>query len=327
MLLAGTRSGTRAPDQPRVVQLQISRPRVALPRRSEPLEFVVALHVEGTPVTWQRNAALARDDEQRMLETVDGLRRWSGGVGLTRRQATAAVTDLGRTLRDVFLGTKGRRLLADLDRTALLLMVDETVLHLPWEMMFDTDNTPLVLAPFGRVVTTRVAPPTGRDLSTEDPTVRILAVENPTDDLAASERVMEVIHGLRPGNPDLDIPELDIKVTTLARGEATRRRFAETLLADDFDIVHFAGHGRFDSDHPSDSAVVLADGLLTDEHVMKLRWKQPPFVVWNSSCESARVGPGTRLVSNARRSNGLASAFLSRGVEAYLGHYFFVEDT
>jgi len=322
MLLDGTRSGTRAPDQPRVVQLQISRPRAVLPRRSEPLEFLVALHVEGTPITWQRNAALAREDEQRMLEMVDGLRRWSDGVGLTRRQATAAVTDLGRTLRDVFLGTKGRRLLAGLDRTALLLMVDETVLHLPWEMMFDTDHAPLVMRPFGRVVTTRVAPPTGRDLAMEDPTVRILAVENPTDDLAASERVMEVIQGLSPSNPDLVI-----EVTTLARGDATRRRFAETLRAGDFDIVHFAGHGRFDGDHPSDSAVILADGPLTDEHVLKLRWKQPPFVVWNSSCESARVGPDTRIVSNARRSNGLASAFLSRGVEAYLGHYFFVEDT
>ena len=322
MLLAGGRGGTRAPDQPRVVQLQISRPRVALPRRQEPLEFVVAMHVEGTPVTWQRQATLGRDDEQRMLEAVAGLRRWSGGVGLTRRQAGAAVMDLGRTLRDAFLGTKGRRLLTDIDRTALLLLVDETVLHLPWEMMFDTDNAPLVLAPFGRVVTTRVAPPSGRDLSTEDPTVRILAVENPTDDLAASERVMEIIHGLRPANPDLDI-----EVTTLARRHATRRRFAQTVRAQDFDIVHFAGHGRFDADRPSDSAVLLADGPLSDEQVLKLRWKQPPFVVWNSSCESARVAPGTRIVSNARRSNGLASAFLSRGVEAYLGHYFFVEDT
>jgi hypothetical protein len=33
------------------------------------------------------------------------------------------------------------------------------------------------------------------------------------------------------------------------------------------------------------------------------------------------------MVSNDRRSNGLAAAFLSRGVEAYLGHYFFVEDS
>ena len=139
-----------------MVQLQISRPRVVLPRRSEPLEFVVALHVEGTPVTWQRNATLARDDEQRMLEVVDGLRRWSGGVGLTRRQAARRWWISAARCVTCSSAPKGRRLLADLDRTALLLMVDETVLHLPWEMMFDTDNAPMVLAPFGRVVTTRV---------------------------------------------------------------------------------------------------------------------------------------------------------------------------
>ena len=99
MLLAGGRGGTRAPDQPRVVQLQISRPRVALPRRSEPLEFVVALHVEGTPVTWQRNALLARDDEQLMLVAVDGLRRWSDGVGLSRRQARVQLRQWQRANR------------------------------------------------------------------------------------------------------------------------------------------------------------------------------------------------------------------------------------
>src|ERR671910_3577950 len=98
MLLAGGRGGTRAPDQPRVVQLQISRPRVALPRRQEPLEFVVAMHVEGTPITWQRQATLGRDDEQMMLEAVAGVRRWGGGGGAERRQARGAVQELGRIL-------------------------------------------------------------------------------------------------------------------------------------------------------------------------------------------------------------------------------------
>jgi hypothetical protein len=203
----------------------------------------------------------------------------------------------------------------------LLLMVDETVLHLPWEMMSDADGKPLVLEPFGRVVTTRVAPPVGRDPSIEDPKVRILAVENPTEDLAATESVMEVIEGLRGGNADLDI-----EVTTLERAHATRQRFVEAVRGQEFDIVHFAGHGSFDSARPTDSAVVLADGPLTAQDVLRLPWKAPPFVVLNSSCESARVGPAARIVSNNRRSNGLAAAFLGRGVEAYLGHYFFVED-
>jgi CHAT domain len=322
MMLTGRRGRTGSIVEPRVVQLQISRYTRTLPRRNEPLEFLVAMHMEGSATTWQRNVSLPRDKEQQILEDIEGLRRWSAGVGLTRRSAQAAAHGVGRMLRDVFLGRQGCNVLAATRATALLLMVDETVIHLPWEMMLDAEQKPLVLTPFGRVLTTRVMSPSGRDLATEDATVRILAVENPTNDLAAAEQVMEVIESLRDVSADLTV-----EVTTLARDNATRRAFVDAVTGHDFDIIHFAGHGRFDEARQDDGAVVLADGLLTDEHVMKLKWERPPFVVLNGSCESGRAAPGQRMVSIDRRSNGLAAAFLSRGVEAYLGHYFFVDDS
>lgn len=319
MMLRGRSSGSDAAHEPRVVQIQISRYSRALPRKGEPLEFLVAIHMEGTASTWQRNAVLAGDDEQAILQHIDGLRLWSAGLGLTKRTAQSAAKGIGRTLRDVFLGKQGREVLATLRPTALLLMVDETVIHLPWEMMLDGDDRPLVLTPFGRVVTTRAMSPLGRDQATENPTIRVLVVENPTEDLVATERVIEVIEGLAAS-------DVDFEATVLSLGQATRRRFIETVTTQDFDIIHFTGHGRFDAIRPDDNAVVLADGLLTDEQVLRLQWARPPFVVVNSSCESARAAPGRRVVSNDRRSNGLASAFLSRGVEAYLGHYFLVDD-
>ncbi len=321
MMLNDSRHGPRAADQPRVVQLQVSRYTRALPRGRDPLQFLVGLHVEGTPVAWQRNATLTRDDEHRLLEGIEGLRRWSGGVGLTQRTARAAVDDIGSTLRDVFLGAEGRELLRDLDRTALLLVVDETILHLPWEMMLDDADRPLVSEPFGRIITTRLLTPSGRDLADEDPAVRILAVENPTEDLASSENVLEMIHRLREF-----VPDIDLEVTTLARRDATRAGLAAAVDGRDFDIIHFAGHGSFDTSRPADSALILSDGPFPDEQVADLRWSRPPFVVFNGSCESARAAGGMRIVSNRRRSNGLAAAFLSRGVEAYLGNYFLVDD-
>jgi CHAT domain len=321
MMLTGARSSRHAPDQPRVVQLQISRYTRSLPRAGEPLEFLVAMHVEGTPVTWQRNARLSRSDEKRLLTAIDGLRLWSAGVGLTLDTARDAVADIGRTMRNVFLGEQGTRLLDALDRTALLMVVDETIIHLPWEMMVDADDRPVVLEPFGRVVTTRVMSESGRDPSTEDATIRILAIENPTDDLAGSERVIDTIKALGETHSDLDI-----RVTTLERGKATREGVIAAIDGHDFDVVHFAGHGVFDSARPNDGALMLADGSFTDDEVMKLTWSRPPFLVINSSCESARMASGKRIVSNTKRSNGLASAFMARGVEAYLGHYFFVDD-
>ena len=325
MMLTSSRSrgsrGGHGVDQPRVVQLQVSRYTRTLPTAKEPLEFLVGVHVEGTPIAWQRNVTMKRAVERELLDAIDGLRRWSAGLGLTTSSARAAGADVGRILRDVFLGSNGAELLDALDRTALLLVVDETIMHLPWEMMLDGADAPLVLRPFGRVVTTRLLPPTGRDPTTEDPKVRILAVENPTDDLGSTERIMETIEGLREWSGDLAI-----EVTTLARKEATRDGFRTAITGGDFDVIHFAGHGSFDTETPSDGAVRLADGSFGDDQVASLAWKRPPFIVMNGSCESARSAAGVRIVSNRRRSNGLAAAFLSRGVEAYLGHYFLVDD-
>jgi hypothetical protein len=319
VIIEGGRTG--AHDQPRVLQIQISRYTPALPRPNESLRFLVAFHVEGSATTWQRNTELSRAAEERMLGQIAGLRLWSAGLGLTRRTSRAATESLGRTLRDVFLGRRGAELIERIAPTAILLFVDETVIHLPWEFMRRADGSPLFLIPFSRVVTSRVVPERGRDPAVEEPAIRILTVENPTEDLAATERVVDVISSLQGERGDVTI-----EVSVLRAKDATRRGFADALAGQAFDIIHFAGHGMFDAAKPSDVALLMNDGPLVDEDVLAFRWTAPPFVVFNSSCESGRAAPGRRIVLGRRRSNGLAAAFLARGVEAYLGHFFLVRD-
>jgi hypothetical protein len=306
---------------PRVVQIQVSRYTRRMPARGEALTFLVALHVEGSATTWQQNVRLAPAMEAQLLEWIDGLRRWSAGLGLTRTAARAAVNSTGAALRDAFLGSEGAEILAAWRPTAILWCIDETVIHLPWEMTLGADEEPLLRTPLGRIVTSRIMPRSGRDPNTEDPRIRILVVENPTEDLAASERVLGVISGLGDASH-----VADVEVVNLSRARATRRGFAEAMRGRDFDIVHFSGHGLFNTRYPGDVSLVLADGRFDDEAVLKLEWSRPPFVVVNSSCESGRAAPGRRIVTRGRATNGLAAAFLSRGVEAYLGHYFLVPD-
>lgn len=320
MMLEGGRTGPH--DQPRVLQIQISRYAPKLPGPRESLRFLVAFHIEGSPTTWQHNAVLSRAAEARLLEQIAGLRLWSAGLGMTRRTAGAAAESLGRTLRQTFLGKRGMELIASFEPTAILLFVDETVIHLPWELMRGTDpGGPMFPPPFSRVVTSRVVPERARDPGAEDPMIRILTVENPTEDLAATEHVVEIIAGLQ-GERDGAI----VEVTQLAAKDATRRGFADAVAGQAYDIIHFAGHGIFDAARPSDVALLLKDGPLVDEDVLSLEWSTPPFIVFNSSCEGGRAAPGRRIVLGRRRSNGLAAAFLARGVEAYLSHYFLVRD-
>lgn len=320
MMLHGARTG--AEEQPRVLQIQISRYAPKLPAPNESLRFLVAFHVEGSASTWQRNTVLPRVTEQRILAEVEALRLWSARLGMTERTARAATVSLGRTLRDVFLGRKGARLIESIRPTAILFFVDETVINLPWEFMCDREGAPLFSVPLSRVVTSRVVPEPGRDPSAEDPEIRILVVENPTEDLVATEQVVDVLAALAGDRGD----GVTVDVTVLRAKHATRRRFREAVDGQAFDIVHFAGHGLFDPSKPSDGVLVLNDGPFVDEDVFGLGWTAPPFVVFNSSCESGRAAPGRRIVLGRRRSNGLPSAFLARGVEAYLGHYFLVSD-
>ncbi len=285
--------------------------------------FVVTIHEEGTGLSFRQEVKLTANTESRLLALVADLHRWSVGLGLTEASARRALEQLGRVLHQSFLGRRGGAVLEALRPTAVLLDVDESILGLPWEAMRSAQRELAVDCPFGRVVTTTTTPVTRRDPVTDDPVVKILAVVNPTDDLAATEAELAVLRTLAAGEPQ---PGVTVKLDVLEAGDATRRGLARAVDGGDHDIVHFAGHARYDAGDPHHSALLLADGPFTADHVRRLAWAAPPYLVFNSACQSARAVHGRRLVSSGGRANGLAAAFLAAGCEAYVGHFWPVGD-
>ena len=203
----------------------------------------------------------------------------------------------------------------------MLLGVDETVLNLPWELIGATGDELAMTVPFGRVVSTTVQPRPRRDPLSEDRTVRILLVENPTDDLAATEAEVKAVTGLAG-----ERPPITVEVELLQGPDATKAKLADAVRDGSIDLLHFAGHARFDDQRPGTSALLLHDGELTADDVLKLPWAAPPYLVFNSACESARSGRGRRLVSRNDQAAGLPAAALAAGVQGYLGHFFPVDD-
>ena len=134
MIFGGYSKGKE--DLPRVFQISIARFSRELPGHGEPLPFLVAIHEEGTGITWQQNITVEPDTERYFLDTTETLyRRGLGYEGGTPESALAAVDELGRKLWATFLGDAGTSYLEDIRPTALLLDVDETTLNLPWELM------------------------------------------------------------------------------------------------------------------------------------------------------------------------------------------------
>lgn len=306
---------------PAVVHISISRFLKNLPKKDEPLQFLVAMHVEGTGVTWQKNVTVDPLAEKRLLELSEDLYQWSINAGFTREVAEEKLSELGKNLHKVFIGSDGEAFLGMHDPTTILLNVDETIMNLPWELIGKDHPLPLKL-PFGRLVTTRILPERERDALAEDSTLKILAIGNPTGDLSGSVREIEAIRELEG-----EYAGYRIEVKTLTGKEASKQAFLELARTGEFDIIHFAGHGDFKGSSPKMSGIRFSDGMFTAAEVADIGWRSPPYIVFNSSCESGRSAGGKRLISGKGSGNGMAAAFIAAGVTGYAGYFYPVTDT
>lgn len=307
---------------PRIVTLGVNRPVKSLPRRGDDLPFRITVHEEGAPLTWVTDTSLPADAEAAVLDGTAALARFSQGQDLTRRSARRTAVEVGRIMSDLVLGHGVRAALDDLSPSAIHLEIDETVLDLPWELIGADDHELALDVPVGRLVSSRVRPRPRRDPLAEDKVVRILVVENPTGDLAATTAEVDAIQSLagRHGAATAEI-------TVLENHRATRAGFDHAVRRGAFDMVHFAGHARFDSHRPGASALYFADGeTLRADDVASIPWASPPYVVFNSACESGRGARNRRLVSRTGSAAGLPAAFLAAGIQGYLGHFFAVDD-
>lgn len=304
-------------ELPAVVHLSVTRFLKSLPKKGEPLQFLVAMHVEGTGVTWQKNVTLEPSEEKKLLDLTEDLYLWSINAKFTKEDAERKVRELGEALYKEFIGRDGEQFLGMHDPTTVLLDIDETIMNLPWELIGKSHPIPLKL-PFGRLVTTRIIPKRARDPLAEDSTLRILAIGNPTGDLYGGEREMEALRELEGENGGYRI-----EVKTLTGEEANKQAFLELAKTGEFDIIHFAGHGDFRESRPGTSGIMFSDGILTAAEVSKIGWKSPPYIVFNSSCESGRSAGGKKLSSG----NGMAAAFIAEGVSGYIGYFYPVTDS
>lgn len=107
----------------------------------------------------------------------------------------------------------------------------------------------------------------------------------------------------------------------------TVEEFRMLLRSQRYDIVHFAGHGRYDAENPDRSCWMFADGPL---YAFELRQtlanaEVKPWLIYGSACEGAREGTTSRNYHDG--VYGMATAALSQGVAAYVGPLWKISDT
>jgi hypothetical protein len=106
----------------------------------------------------------------------------------------------------------------------------------------------------------------------------------------------------------------------------TVEEFRALLRSRKYDIVHFAGHGRYDAVHPDRSCWMFTDGPLYAFELQQTlaNAEVRPWLIYGSACEGARAGGPPRAYHDG--VYGMAGAALSQGVAAYVGPLWKISD-
>jgi CHAT domain len=236
----------------------------------------------------------------------------------------------GRLLNTYLVPEEFHRLIED-DRP-LTLILDRSTAVYPWEMAsFRGACGTIFFGPqlrltrqFRTMLSTPpgVAPAVNRAL-------KVLVIADPAGEPelqlpGARQEGREVVNVLHRFKRHHGL-ELDI-VERIGALECDPVEILALILNEEFDVIHFAGHGVFDENRPAHSGWVFGkDCIVSAREIFRAR--RVPRLVFANACFSAVVTPGQALaVERNRQLAGLAEAFFERGIMNYIGTGWTVED-
>ena len=201
----------------------------------------------------------------------------------------------------------------------LVLTIDEELINIPWELLYDGVNFLCLNFNLGRLVRTKSF---GAPAQYRSPThiFKMLILANPTADLKCAYQ-----EGLNIKNQfshkHLNV-HVDFKSTNIDR------LYVKKNLCD-YDIIHFAGHCEYDQHNAKNSGWVLSDGKFSIPDVLNMgQAASLPALIFSNACYSARSSaPGFIDPDYQKKNYSLAAAFLFSGVRHYVGSIRKIEDS
>ena len=199
----------------------------------------------------------------------------------------------------------------------LVLLIDEELIGIPWELLYDGNDFLCLKFNLGRLIRSKqeLVQPQYRSLP---PKLKMLILANPTNDLKSA-----YLEGVYIKN------QLDRKSRHLAvdfKSSYIDSMYVKKNLRD-YDIVHFAGHCEYDQKSVDNSGWVLSDSRFTGKDIFALGHSLSlPSLIFSNACYSAQIPSDSAGMDCQQDDYSLASAFLFSGVRHYIGAMQKIED-
>ncbi|MGA1795422.1 MAG: CHAT domain-containing protein [bacterium] len=221
--------------------------------------------------------------------------------------------EIGQHLYDSLLPLPIKERLASTESRNLFLLIDDSLVGIPWEILYDGEEFFCLRYNIGRLVTTSHPMVRGRDRDFRD-TIRILIVADPRKDLPASyEEGLLLSQRLEAWGGPL---ETYLETTNIDSKKIIRR-------LPRFDILHYAGHAVYNQEDPGSSGWYLEDGLLTAQDIMRISGgrKAFPSLIFSNACRSGQTAEWSTTEPHrfTHHAFDLVNVFLRSGVQHYIG--------
>lgn len=256
----------------------------------------------------------------------------------------ATIADMSRLMARLFVPADFRQKLGASE--GLIVELDRDTGRIHWEMLDSLKDTgrPLALdGPVARQLRTSYSPTPPRPMIAAAQ-LRALVIGDPGDPDkgyaldGARQEALEVASLLRKRGVQVDLlvgaPNAARDPDLTGITPATVLEVLRLLEKNNYDILHYAGHGDFDPANPEQKAGwIFGDRYFTARELASLS-RAPALVVANaclsgltSNKRAGGDGPGVLRATDDNLLPGLVDEFFKRGVRNYVGTAWPVSDT
>lgn len=205
----------------------------------------------------------------------------------------------------------------------LEIILEDRLTYIPLEWLFDGQQFLCEQFNIGRQIRTKAhtissthSSNTHHSRHQGDP-LRMLIITDPREDLAMAQKEGEEIQKTLGSDGNA------AKLTICSRsGDQVDKDFLKKELKD-YDLVHYAGHVKYDPAHPEKSYWDLSDGKFSVQDIKSMAGnkKAMPTLIFCNACRSALIGQRTHFLDG-----GLVETFLKAGVQNYIGTFCYTSD-
>lgn len=238
--------------------------------------------------------------------------------GRLAHRSLADLQRLGRILLDELFPPNTKEQLLTSPSRDLVIRIDNGLVQIPWELLYDGERFFCLRWNMGRLVRTpqKLYRMTSRELR---PPFGMIIIADPRGDLPAGYQEGQIIRDR------LDEEPIKIEAELLSQ-RVTTRMVKERLK--ECDILHYAGHADYVNEEPAQSGLLVQGGKLTAAEIMAMSGgEKVPSLVFVNACLSGQTSEWTlRKGGGSQEIFGLANAFLLAGARHYVGTFWDIQD-